>query len=59
MRTNARLLFLRAERRRLVKIEKFNGYKDERISKEINLLDSQIVRQKELLASVKAGTFSL
>ena len=59
MRTNARLLFLRAERRRLVKIEKFNGYKDERITKEINLLDSQLARQKELLASIKAGTFSI
>ena len=59
MKFSSRLNFLRAERRRLLKIERFNGYKDEIITKEIELLTSKIVRQKELETQIKNGTFTL
>ena len=59
MKFSSRLNFLRAERRRLLKIERFNGYKDEIITKEIELLTSQILRQKELETQIKNGTFTL
>lgn len=58
MKNSARLNFLRRQLRHSEEVQRL-GITDERVTKEIDLLKSQIIRQKEIDLSIKNGMFNV